>query len=494
MELSRPRLLLGLGMIILASVWIQLSYGVVIQDDAYISFRYARNLLDGHGLVYNVGERVEGYTNFLWTMIIAFGMWGGVSPEVVSVAGGMLSAIALIVVTWRMALRRYGSSVVSLLAPLLVGLTPDFDLEAVAGLEGAFFSFLVVLGLYLTFGGDPDRAGSSAAAAMVWAMASLTRPEAVLMFAFLQVSLVLAVRSYRDHLRRSVWAWIVFTGILGAHLIFRLIYYGDILPNTFYAKTGGGLSQWSRGAAYMGSWCTNHPVLLVLGLLGVLVMSVRRSRWDIALIGFVLVYSTYVIAVGGDYNPSFRFVHPFLAAICLLAAEAVVFAVRRWRSRAPSILLVCLLLFGADFMIEMRRCRRAADGFYRTVWKNGLLIGDFFRKSFLPSTTIGVYAAGIVPYVTAFRAYDTFGLTNEIARRDFEGMGTGIAGHEKLDEAFVLQRVDLFLPLRALKRQPVRIDLPAAEFSELFELRIEEISDPDDRPTRLWLHFFVRKR
>src|SRR5690242_18166607 len=42
-------------------------------DDAFISFRYVRNLLDGHGLVWNVGERVEGYTNFLWVMLVAAG-------------------------------------------------------------------------------------------------------------------------------------------------------------------------------------------------------------------------------------------------------------------------------------------------------------------------------------------------------------------------------------------------------------------------------------
>ena len=42
-----------------------------IFDDAFISFRYARNLLDGHGLVWNPGERVEGYTNFLWTILLA---------------------------------------------------------------------------------------------------------------------------------------------------------------------------------------------------------------------------------------------------------------------------------------------------------------------------------------------------------------------------------------------------------------------------------------
>lgn len=42
-----------------------------ITDDGFISFRYAQNLANGHGLVYNIGERVEGYTNFLWVLLMS---------------------------------------------------------------------------------------------------------------------------------------------------------------------------------------------------------------------------------------------------------------------------------------------------------------------------------------------------------------------------------------------------------------------------------------
>ena len=51
-----------------------------IQDDAFISFQYARNLVEGHGLTFNPGERVEGYTNFLWTLLISAGIGLGVDP------------------------------------------------------------------------------------------------------------------------------------------------------------------------------------------------------------------------------------------------------------------------------------------------------------------------------------------------------------------------------------------------------------------------------
>ena len=49
-------------------------------DDAFVSFRYAKNLVNGYGLVYNVGEYVEGYTNFLWTLLIAAGLKLNLEP------------------------------------------------------------------------------------------------------------------------------------------------------------------------------------------------------------------------------------------------------------------------------------------------------------------------------------------------------------------------------------------------------------------------------
>ena len=65
-------------------------------DDAFISFRYARNMVDGHGLVFNAGEYVEGYTNFAWTLLMAAGMGLGVEPEKLSMGLGLLSYALLI--------------------------------------------------------------------------------------------------------------------------------------------------------------------------------------------------------------------------------------------------------------------------------------------------------------------------------------------------------------------------------------------------------------
>ena len=80
-------LLLG-GLILVLGLWAYSNR--FVQDDAYISFRYADNLVHGLGLVWNPGERVEGYTNFLWVLIIATGLKLGLSAPVVAVTVGLL--------------------------------------------------------------------------------------------------------------------------------------------------------------------------------------------------------------------------------------------------------------------------------------------------------------------------------------------------------------------------------------------------------------------
>src|SRR6185437_4110074 len=72
----RLALLAALGAAALAWAW-HLAW---LCDDSFISFRYARNLAHGNGLVWNVGERVEGYTNFLWTVIAAGAIRAGLHP------------------------------------------------------------------------------------------------------------------------------------------------------------------------------------------------------------------------------------------------------------------------------------------------------------------------------------------------------------------------------------------------------------------------------
>ena len=117
-------------------------------DDAMISMRYARNLAEGHGLVFNPGERVEGYTNFLWVLLAAVAIKLGLDPLLTTRIVGVACALAVMFFCTRFVARSTSSSpILILLVPLLLAANSAFALWSQAGLETMLFTFLVLVGL-----------------------------------------------------------------------------------------------------------------------------------------------------------------------------------------------------------------------------------------------------------------------------------------------------------------------------------------------------------
>ena len=88
--MTKPSPERALIVLVTVAVGLGMAFGVCTQDDAFISFRYAENLAEGHGLVYNVGERVEGFTNLSWTLLFGLIMMLGGEPVLASVFLGWL--------------------------------------------------------------------------------------------------------------------------------------------------------------------------------------------------------------------------------------------------------------------------------------------------------------------------------------------------------------------------------------------------------------------
>ena len=151
-------------------------------DDAYISFRYGQNLLAGHGLVFNAGEKVEGYTNFLWTLLMAPLMGVGLPPGPVAIVLGALSALGTLVVAFLLMRRLMPEGGALATVPgLLLAVDGSFSLWSVSGLETAAFTFLVTLGA-LAYLWEWEDEESFPWSGVLFALAALTRPEGVMVF------------------------------------------------------------------------------------------------------------------------------------------------------------------------------------------------------------------------------------------------------------------------------------------------------------------------
>ena len=441
-EAERSRVL-GFLVVCLGLALIQGSFGLCTQDDAFISFRYAQNLVEGNGLVYNIGERVEGYTNFLWTLLFAPFIGMGFDPAPISTLLGMALSLGLLALTFEMGGRK-------LLAPLLVATFTGLSLEAVQGLETVFYAVLVTLAL---------RGGRGWA--LFAALSALTRPEGVAVFGLLWL------------FRRRWQDVAVFAGVVGPHIAFRWFYYGDTVPNTFHAKVGG--LAIGRGLAYVGGVAMD-ALPLSLGLIGALVLWAVRERRPgqpgplvLNAAALVLFMTAYVVAVGGDFKGTARFLIPIVPAAALLVQS-----IGGWRLHGA--IGVAAVVLSVPGFLEMKHFadRFAAELVVRRD------IGVFLDETLQPDDVLAVHAAGVLPYYARRQTIDMWGLTDaHIARAPIDTMGEGTAGHERHDYPYVLSRQpDYILPERDLFT-PAPVALPnPPEFPPAFAELYAPVSAP----------------
>ncbi|HEY8038484.1 MAG TPA: hypothetical protein VIF15_01770, partial [Polyangiaceae bacterium] len=294
-----------------------------VKDDAYISFRYAHNLVTGNGLVFNHGERLEGFTNFLWVLLLApFEALGWDLFQVCEVLGTVLG-IACLVVTARMTAWTGGErkSLSHLWGAFWLATSASFVLWAKSGLEQPLASLLPIAGAFVLWR-ERDGAGRGKpyfVAGLLMGAGCMTRPELHLMAILVGLPLVFdAVRARKI----TPAQWLYVAGILAVTVpchAFRYLYYGTLVPNTFYVKTGTG-SVWRDGLKSLyGMFGFNLTGLLAV--LAPLAFADRRRRLEKMTMAVVAVaFMAYVVGVGVDEMQWYRLYLPALPFLCVLAA------------------------------------------------------------------------------------------------------------------------------------------------------------------------------
>lgn len=411
-----------------------LTYVAKTQDDTYITLRYARNLASGAGLVYNSGERVEGYSNFLYTIILSGLIRLGADPLLAAKAIGLASGCLAIVVCWKTAALLPGARRLPWLAPLLLAVSPAFAAWAVLGLETVLFSLLILLAVQNVIRDASPAPRLSLVGGGLFALIAMCRPEGAL---FLVITAIfLAAHGER---RRLVSTLLAFGLPFGAFLVWRMWYYGDILPNTYYAKTGMGLMGNIRGAKYVFEFFRSYggaalPFLAVVPLFwGAPSRGVQYVAWQTA------AYLTFVVWVGGDNFSDFRFIVPVLPLLYLLATDGVVRTAGELRDSPPArsarrvapvavlVLLTAVFALSSTVYQHVPAFKNVAVDAPLTDSDQLVTLGEWLRGIAPAKSSIAVGEAGAIPWVTGWRTLDAFGLSDrEIARvprvRDARGI------------------------------------------------------------------------
>jgi len=417
-----------------------------IQDDAFISLRYARNLVEGHGLVWNVGgERVEGYTNFLWTMVLAVPLKFEIDPFLfVSILGIAMMPVTLIL-TFRLAMTLFDSKPLALVAALLLATNFTFSSYATGGLETHLQALLCTASLLLAArcyaaGGGPTGA-RLLALSVVGALAVLTRLDSVLIVGIAGAMAAYAVLRDARSAARVLVLVLPGAAIVGAWLAWKYQYYGDLMPNTFYAKAAAK-SLPVRGVFYLASFLGSY----LLAPFAVVVLVLTRRLWRglgiprlLLVFGAAGLWMVYLVKVGGDFM-EFRFMVPVLPLLMVLTAWVIVSVVKR---PALSAALVAILV-GASvahaFVFNRSPLKRGLESI-QDLKRNlhapeydWVGIGEYFRDTFGPlkdKPIIAVTPAGAIPYFSDLQAIDMLGLNDRWIARHGAPLSDR-PGHQKI--------------------------------------------------------------
>lgn len=478
------RWLLGLALLLTLGYALYASHRMFgrLYDDTHITLRYARNLANGDGLRFNPGERpVEGYTNFLLTVFLAgcakIGLPLVATAKIVSIG----AALGVVVATYRLA------SLVMPDAPGLLRATPSLVLAgcgwvafyAAIGLETHLFALLATVAACLVLRERWPWAG------LCFAAAYLTRPEGAGLWAVTlgwlvwQAWLAPAVARRFARVRtgdtaasprsRDVLAFALpFVAIAGGHEVWRLAYYGEPLPNTFYDKVGSTAQQVRRGLDYVAHGTPQmHPVTLaLLALLAVLIPSAaisgRAARY-VALLAAAFI--GYIVLVGGDFiGPRFLFhVFPFIVVLAVAGVRSLLRTPTRlarrgagadgaallWAERASplaafAVALIALWLFAPLLPPNTFLAQRVGSTHMREV--TGLTaLGEYLKQTAPPGATLAIDAAGVAPFISGLSTLDMLGLSDYHIAHTATATGDGVAGHEKTDPAYILARQPTYI-------------------------------------------------
>ena len=321
-------------------------------DDAFISFRYAQNLLDGLGLVFNAGERVEGYSNFLWTLWSAVGLGLGADAAAWAAGWGIacyLASVALLAaVGLAIARRRDGAAPWLPLAAIGAALNPEWSIFATGGLETSAFTALLLAGYALALRGA-ERPRWLVAAGLVFGAATLTRPDGLLPAAVTGAWLLLFAR---PRWQGALLYGAALAAVVLPHLVWRTAYYGDFFPNTYYAKSAW-LAWYSQGWLYLRLYFERYWALALGPALLVAAAVQRWRRADAPLdpggalrlaAAIAATYAFYVVRVGGDFMYARLLVPitPFLLLLLEQGAQALL-----GPARVPAYALVLAALVGS---------------------------------------------------------------------------------------------------------------------------------------------------
>jgi hypothetical protein len=404
-------------------------------DDAYIAYRYARNLAEGRGLVFNPGERVEGYSNLLYVLLVSLGFLGGLRDTAIYPFATFLNVVFILgaLLVFARFVRSESGEAKSAAAALLFALSPAVWVWAASGMETALVILLqVALVAAVEQAAEAETRPSIAVCVVVMIASILVRADGFVAPVLGVLYLVLRRRN-RAALNAAAAVFLC----LVIYVSWRVAYYGYAFPNTFYVKVSDTFTHRLLYATVELARLSVHDgFLLYLAAIGLglyrfgkeaLRHGLRSAGDKSFALFFVVGWLGYWLSIGGDY-----FDERFLVILIPLSLFVLLKGVELPRPRAMVLPVVMIGVLGLTPLALDSRFGYASAKYDRWV-----TLGDYLRDRYA-GETLAIDAAGKVPFYSGLKTIDMLGLNDPVIAH--EQSRYFLPGHSKFDPDYVLSR------------------------------------------------------
>ncbi len=417
------KLLIILLVILLVNALPQLYLWNNISDDAFISFRYAERMLEGKGLTFNDGEHVEGFSNPLWIFLIA--IFSKITSLDVLTSARVLGFISsnliffFILLIIKVLFEKQKSITFLIFVSSILLFTPGLHVYNTSGMEGPLLSLLLISAVYFSINKHKYH---FFIASFIMGLVGICRPEGLL-YSLLWLLFTLDIYNSNVYAHIKRLFLIMFPSLI--YLIFRWIYYGELLPNTAYAKPSG---TYSFLVGIKENF--NYYIILSIPLIVVLIVNyIKNDRsqniFFRSIAGLVLANFIFLIYAGGDWMFFGRFLLPVWPILTLgfsYLLLSLLFSITENLTSFTLLTFICLLGFIISEIIifQGQLFEYNSNNNYANLMKgkDQLTVGKWLNNNIQSNSTVATFRIGGISYgAPKLIFYDTFGLTDKVAAK-----------------------------------------------------------------------------
>ncbi|MBN2803478.1 MAG: hypothetical protein JXR91_10310 [Deltaproteobacteria bacterium] len=425
-------------------------------DDSFIFFRYANNIVTGHGPVFNINERVEGFTSPLWLALLTLCQFAHIEIlHGATLLGTFFTIATFLSVLYFKGL--YTHPLLRISCGLFILVQPWVMFWATSGMETFLFTFLIVA-TFSRFFVEREKGGSHYLSGVMAGLTFLSRPDAVIMIVVLQMN--------RQRIRSRFQFLSALAIFPFLYEIFRIYYYGQLLPNTAVLKMGFSFAHLSMGLNYIRNFITDNPVFFLSLIPAVMaIFNDKEFQHERNLIRqiylFIIWNMVYFIFIGGDFFENHRFfvsLFPFMALLSAIGLQQIysLISIKKYYGQkiisiiAPASIVVIVSL--VSFKVTMLK---SGHGIFwiTNAGKLGLSLGkELSHQNLVASSHIGALG-----YYSNLPVLDLLGLTDSVIAKTpvdediYKTYSKRDPGHEKFNIPYSLSRdPDVFVLLNGL--------------------------------------------